>query len=281
MKNILGAHVSIANGIFSAFGEAESLGCDVMQIFTKNSNQWSAKKLNRDDVLKFKEEASRTKIRAIAHDSYLINLASPKSFILEKSINALSEELERCDELDIPYLIMHPGSHMGKGDEIGIKKVAESLNKVLDKNNFKVKILLETTAGQGTNLGYSFEQLAGIRKLVGKKNQIGFCIDTCHIFAAGYDLRTKAAYEKTISDFDKICGLKNLFAIHINDSKKDLGSRVDRHEHIGKGFLGKDAFKFLLNDERLINIPKILETPNDGRGDDLGVLRGLEKMSKL
>lgn len=276
MKNILGVHVSIANGIFSAFSEAESLGCGAMQIFTKNSNQWSAKKLSSDDILKFKEEARRAKIKAVAHDSYLINLASPKSFILEKSISALAEELERCDALNIPYLIMHPGSHMGQGDEVGIKKVAESLNIVLNKKSFKARILLETTAGQGTNLGYSFEQLAEIRKLANKKEQIGFCLDTCHIFAAGYDLRTKMAYEKTILEFDKICGLKNLFAIHINDSKKDLGSRVDRHEHIGKGFLGKDAFKFLLNDERLVSVPKILETPNDGRGDDLGVLRGLE-----
>lgn len=277
MKNILGAHVSIANDIFGAFGEAEKLGCGAMQIFTKNSNQWFAKKLDGDDVLKFKKEAGRTKIIAFAHDSYLINLASPKSFILEKSISALAEELERCDELGISYLIMHLGSHMGQGDEVGVKKVAESLNKVLDNNNFKAKILLETTAGQGTNLGYTFEQLAQIRKLVNKKKQIGFCLDTCHIFAAGYDLRTKAVYEKTIADFDKICGLENLFAIHINDSKKDLGSRVDRHEHIGKGLLGKDAFKFLLDDKRLINIPKILETPAEGRGNDLGVIKRLEK----
>jgi deoxyribonuclease-4 len=152
------------------------------------------------------------------------------------------------------------------------------LNQILGRRSFGVKILLETTAGQGTNLGYKFEQLAGIRRLVKKKSKIGFCLDTAHIFAAGYDLRTKSVYDKTISEFDKILGLKNLFVIHINDSKKDLGSRVDRHEHIGKGFLGKDVFRFFLNDKRLISIPKILETPKDGRQNDLKVLRKLEKI---
>ncbi len=170
MKNIIGVHVSIANGVFSAFEEAENLGCGAMQIFTKSSNQWSAKKLSRDDVLKFKEEARRTKIIAFAHDSYLINLASPKSFILEKSISALSEELERCDELDIPYLIMHPGSHMGKGDEIGIKKVAESLNKVLDKNNFKSTKILGYSAKFNSNFYGPFRQAANSTPAFGDRS---------------------------------------------------------------------------------------------------------------
>lgn len=277
MKNRLGAHVSIANGIFNAFKEAEAIGCGAMQIFTKNSNQWFAKDLDHADIVKFKEEARRIKITAVAHDSYLINLASSKSFILEKSINGLAGELKRCDQLNIPYLVMHPGSHMKQGEEFGIRQIANSLNKIFNKNSFKVKILLETTAGQGTNLGYRFEQLRDIKKLVKKKNKIGFCLDTCHIFAAGYDLRTKTAYDNTILEFDKFCGLKNLFVIHINDSKKDLASRVDRHEQIGKGFLGQNAFKFLLNDKRLISIPKILETPSDGRVNDLAVLRQLER----
>lgn len=277
MKNRLGAHVSIANGLFNAFKEAEAIGCEAMQIFTKNSNQWFAKSLGATDIVKFKEEALRTKITAVAHDSYLINLASSANSLLEKSINGLTQELKRCDQLHIPYLVMHPGAHMKQGEEFGIKQVASSVNKIFDKNSFKVKILFETTAGQGTNLGYRFEQLRDIKTLIAKQNKIGFCLDTCHIFAAGYDLRTKPAYEKTILEFDKICGLKNLFVIHINDSKKDLASRVDRHEQIGKGFLGQNAFKFLLNDKRLISIPKILETPYDGRQNDLGILKKLER----
>jgi deoxyribonuclease-4 len=273
--NILGVHVSIAGGLANAFREAEKVDCQVMQIFTKNSNQWSAKKISAEDVEQFKQEAQRTKIMPVAHDGYLINLASPKSWIRKKSIAALNEELVRCDQLGIPYLIIHPGSHLGKGEKEGIKKIADGLNQILNKSKFKAKILLETTAGQGTNLGYKFEQLADIRKLIKKKNQIGFCLDTCHIFAAGYDLRKKQVYAKTIKEFDQVAGLKNLYIIHANDSKKELGSRVDRHEHIGQGLIGKEAFKLLLSDKKLINIPKILETPKD-RVNDLKILKKLK-----
>lgn len=280
LKNILGAHVSIAGGAASAFLEAEKIGCQVMQIFTKNSNQWLVKELSLSEITKFKQEAKRTKIKVVAHDSYLINLASPNKFLQKKSSEALLIELRRCDLLEIPFLVMHPGSHLGQGEEVGLKLVAENLNKILNNNELKVKILLETTAGQGTNLGHKFEQLAKIRELVDKKAQIGFCLDTCHIFTAGYDLRDKVSYDKMISEFDSILGLKNLIVIHLNDSKKELSSRVDRHEHIGKGFLGKTAFKFILEDERLKHVWKILETPKgdgdvDERADDLLVLQSL------
>lgn len=280
-KNILGAHVSIAGGVSFAFREAEMLGCEAMQIFTKSSNQWQAKELTVDDIDKFKQEAKRTKIKVVAHDSYLINLASPKDFIYEKSLAAFKEELVRCDQLEIPYLVMHPGSHVGSGEEAGVKKIAASFNRLFAENNFKVKIALETTAGQGTNLGNSFEQLAQIVGLVKNHHQLVYCLDTCHIFTAGYDLRTQEVYEKTMKDFDNVLGLQNLAVIHLNDSKKDLGSRIDRHENIGRGFLGQTAFKLLLNDKRLATVPKILETPlgdgdQDERLQDLKLLRKLE-----
>jgi deoxyribonuclease-4 len=260
---LLGAHMSISGGIFNSLLEGEKVGCNTIQIFTKSSNQWQAKPLNREEIEKFYREQQRTKIKpVVAHNSYLINLGSPQTDLLKKSKDSMLIELERCEKLSIPYLIIHPGSHLGDGETKGIKRIVDSINWLFDKTvRYKVKILLETTAGQGTNIGYRFEQLAEIMESVKDKKRVGICYDTCHTFAAGYDIRDKESYEKTWKEFDEILGIKNLLVIHMNDSKKTLGSKVDRHEHIGRGEVGLAGFRLFMNDKRWENIPKILETP--------------------
>ncbi|MDI6765881.1 MAG: deoxyribonuclease IV [Bacteroidota bacterium] len=265
---LIGAHQSIAGGIHKAFERAESIGCSVLQVFTKSSNQWYAKPLSDEDITNYKTAASKSSIRhVIAHDSYLINLCAKDITILKKSRDAFQDELKRCEKLGIRYLNFHPGSHMGVGEEDGIKKIIESLNLVHQQTNgFNVLSVLETTAGQGTSIGWRFEQLSEIINGVAEPERMAVCIDTCHIFAAGYEISTKEGYEQTIKEFDRIIGLNKLVAIHVNDSKKGLGSRVDRHEHIGKGMIGKNGFRLLVQDARLIHIPKILETP---KGKDL------------
>lgn len=268
MKILLGAHTSIAGGVDKAIERAAKIGCTTLQIFTKNSNQWHAKPLNVQVIQNYKRLLKLTKIKpVIAHDSYLINLCAKDKLILEKSRTAFIDELERCELLEVSYLNFHPGSHGGAGEEDGIKLVAESLNLVHEKTKgFKVKSMIETTAGQGTSIGYRFEQIRKIIDLVEDKSRLAVCIDTCHIFAAGYDIRSEKSYLKTIQEFDDIIGLKYLKAFHLNDSKKGLGERVDRHEHIGKGKIGITGFGSIMNDKRFVNLPKIIETP---KGADL------------
>lgn len=263
---LIGAHMSISGGVFGALLEGEKIGCSTIQMFIKSSNQWQAKPLNEQEIEKFHQERKRTKIEPIiAHNSYLVNLASPDRGLLKKSKNAMSIELERCENLFIPYLVIHPGSHMGDGEKRGIKRIADSINWLLDRTPEEgVMILLETTAGQGNSIGYRFEQMAEVIKSVENKKRMGVCFDTCHAFAAGYDIRDKQTYEKTWKEFDNILGIENLRVIHMNDSKKKLGSKIDRHEHIGKGQIGLAGFKLFMNDERWKNIPKILETPKNG-----------------
>lgn len=280
---LLGAHMSIAGGIFNAFARGESVGCDTMQIFTKSSNQWKAKELTDEDLEKYHAEQKRTKIDpVIAHDSYLINLGSPDAALIKKSREAFLVEMERCEKLEIPFLVTHPGSHLGKGEEWGVKRIAESISWLHEQTDgYAVKIALETTAGQGTNLGYRFEQIATMIERAEQSERLAVCMDTCHIFAAGYDITTEKTYKQTISDFDRIIGLDKLAVIHFNDAKKALGSRVDRHEHLGKGEIGKDSFGFFMRDNRFSKIPKLLETPkgDDGEMDkvNLGLLRKLAK----
>jgi deoxyribonuclease-4 len=280
---LLGAHMSIAGGVFNALLEGEEIGCTAIQIFTKSSNQWRAKELGEEELARYHAEQKRTGISpVVAHDSYLINLASPDAALLKKSRQAFLEEMDRCEKMKIPILVTHPGSHMGQGDDEGLKKVAESLDWLQERSGgFKVRIALECTAGQGTNLGYRFEHLARITELCAHPALVKICLDTCHLFGAGYDIRTPEAYEKTISEFDRIIGLKRLVAIHMNDSKKELGSRVDRHEHIGKGLIGKEAFGLIVNDKRFEKIPKLLETPKENNMDkiNLGILKKLAKSS--
>jgi deoxyribonuclease-4 len=277
---LLGAHVSIAGGVFNAPYNGKESTCEVVQIFTKSSNQWRAKPLTDEDAEKFIAAQKETGVTVVcAHDSYLINLASADKALYEKSYRAFFEEMHRCDLLHVPNLVMHPGSHVGSGEEAGIQRIANSFNRMFDDDpDGEVTICLETTAGQGTNLGYSFEQLAQIVDKVENKSRLGICLDTCHIFTAGYPIGTEKDYRATMKAFDRVLGLKNLRIIHVNDSKKGFGSKVDRHEHIGKGAIGKKPFGFFLNDPKLAKVPKILETPKTSAADDIRNLKVLRSL---
>lgn len=262
---LLGAHMSIAGGVDKAILRGHELKCNAIQIFLKYNTRWLGRPLSPQEQTGFFQNQKQTGLECIlAHNCYLINLASPDEVIYKKSFNAMLDEIERASNLKITNLIIHPGSHVGSGMTQGIQKIASSLKLLLEKTKGKrVCILLETTAGQGTGIGHRFEQLAEIIMEVKDKNRVGVCLDTAHIFAAGYDIRTKRAYQNTLKEFDRILGLNRIKAVHVNDSRKSLGSRIDRHEHIGKGFIGLDAFRFIMNDERFREVPKILETPKD------------------
>ena len=276
---LLGAHVSVSGGVENAPMRAENIGCTAIQIFTRNQRQWQTKPLLAEQINSYFNNLANTEILSVvAHNSYLINLGTSQKDVREKSLDAFLDEMQRAESLQIPYLVFHPGAHKGAGEEKGLALIAENVNAILDKfPDYKIKLLLETTAGQGTGLGHTFSQLQQILNSVKRTDRLGVCLDTCHIFAAGYDIRTQAAYEATLSQFDREIGLDQLFAIHLNDSKKELGSHVDRHENIGKGFIGLDAFRFIMNDDRLTNIPKILETPGGDKNyrDNLILLRSL------
>ncbi len=265
---LVGAHESIAGGVYTAFDRAKRAGCRTLQVFTKNSNQWLAKPLSAEDIENYKSASSKSTIRpVIAHDSYLINLCAADRSILRKSREAFIDELGRCEALGIPFLNFHPGAHMGRGEGDGIKRIIESLDHAHDQTRgFAVKSVLETTAGQGTVMGSRFEHLKAIIDGVQNPERMKVCIDTCHIFAAGYDISNPEGYEKTMKEFDEIVGLNNLVAFHVNDSKGGLGSHLDRHEHIAKGQIGRKGFRCLMRDERMGGVPKILETP---KGEDL------------
>ncbi len=280
---LLGAHMSIAGGVYNSLLWGKELGCSTIQIFTKNANQWKARELTSNEIDKFKQLQKDTQIYpVVAHDSYLINIASRDEELLKKSRESLLFELTRAEMLGLCCLVMHPGSNPDEKD--GIKRIADSLNWVHSQAlKYKAQTCLETTAGQGNTLGHRFEQMAEIIDLVDEKKRLAVCYDTAHTFAAGYDIRTRKVYEKTFKKFDRIIGLKKLRVIHLNDSKKDLGTRVDRHEHIGKGFIGREAFKLLLNDLRFEKVPKILETPKEGEMDkrNLKTLRNLVKKFRV
>ena len=278
-ENLLGAHVSIAGGVFNAIPNGERIGANAIQIFSKNQTRWVSKPLSDEDAQKFRQAWAESSIREVViHDSYLINLGSPDPALLEKSRNAFLDEMDRAEKLGVRYLVFHPGSHMKAGEEVGLNTIADSLNRLLAaRPDYQVKLLLEVTAGQGTNLGYTFEQLAYIRDRVNGKERVGICLDTAHAFAAGYELRTPEGYEETFRKFDAILGLENLFAIHLNDTNKELGSHVDRHEHIGQGLLGVETFRRLINDPRFVALPKLLETP--GKEEDFK--RNLDLLKSL
>jgi deoxyribonuclease-4 len=263
IRVLLGAHMSISGGIHTALERGMRLGCTTIQLFTKNNTQWRAKGLTEEDIENYKRLERKSRIRPVAaHSSYLINLCARDHRTLRRSRVAFRDELDRCESLQIPYLVFHPGSHVGQGEQEGIKLIAESLNFLHDQTaGYRVKSVLETTAGQGTSVGYRFEHLLKIIDLVEREERMGVCVDTCHLLAAGYDIRTEEGYERTIDKFHEIIGLDRLVLFHVNDSKRDLGSRVDRHEHIGRGKVGGLAFRLLMNDPRFVKIPKILETP--------------------
>ncbi|KXK37436.1 MAG: Endonuclease 4 [Candidatus Hinthialibacteria bacterium OLB16] len=260
---LFGSHISTAGGVDKAFKLAESLELEVMQIFTRNQNQWNPKPLAGDVISRFLSERDRTGISPVfSHGSYLINLCSTDETTRERSELALQDELMRCDLLEIPYLVLHPGSHMGQGENLGIEKVARAIDRVFSHlPDGNAMLLLENTAGQGSNLGYRFEQLAEIRDQVEQKHRIGFCFDTCHAHAAGYDMLTEPACRGVFEQVKQILGFENLKVFHFNDSVKPLGSRVDRHEHIGKGSLGTCVFGYLLRKREFKNHPMALETP--------------------
>ena len=262
----LGAHMSIAGGVDNAFMDGKKVGCDTIQIFTKSSNQWRARPLGDEEIERFKKNQIGTGISpVIAHDSYLINLCSPDREKQKMSVESFAVELSRCRTLGIPFLVMHPGSHLGEGEEWGMKTIAENLARLLveDKSDGGAMVLLETTAGQGSNLGYRFEQLRFIMDLVAFNERIGVCLDTAHIFAAGYDIKAPSGFDKVLDEFERVIGIKSLKAVHLNDSKKTCGSRVDRHELIGKGEIGIEPFRYLMNKRELASVPMILETPKD------------------
>ncbi len=276
-----GAHMSIAGGFSKAVDRAEQAGCDSVQIFTKNNNQWRAKPIEDDQVEQFAARLSETGIGpVVAHDSYLINLASPVDELWEKSINAFRIELERCEQLGIPFLVTHPGSFVKSTEEEGIQRIAQALNRVhTDLPGVRVMTLLETTAGQGSAIGHKFEQLARIIEKVSTPERVAYCLDTCHIFAAGYEIRTDDGYQETMDSFDSILGLDNIKAFHFNDSKRELGSRVDRHDHIGAGEIGLEGFRHFVNDKRFDDRPALLETP---KSDDLHEdVENLERLRSL
>ena len=258
--DLIGAHLSTKGGLPTAFERAAAIDATAMAIFAKNSNQWKGKELTPDLCAEF--HARRTVKPVLTHASYLINLATTNGEFHRKSVDALADELDRAERLGIHAVVLHPGAHMGAGADQGLDQIARSLDRIHTTiPGHNVVTLLETAAGQGSCVGCTFEELGAILKRVDDRQRVGVCIDTCHIFAAGYDIRTRDGYEKTIDDLEKHVGIENVGAFHLNDSKKHLGSRVDRHEHIGKGQIGLDAFAFLLNDPRFSRIPKLLETP--------------------
>lgn len=277
----LGAHMSISGGHERAIDAALAAEMSACQIFTKNASQWNAKPIAPEAAALFRERYAASGLQAmVAHDSYLINVASPDDALWEKSRLALRDELDRCDQLGVPFLVSHPGGHMGSGVEAGIGRVAAAINLIHEERpTGEAMILLETTAGQGTSLGRAFEELAGIIDQVDDKRRVGVCLDTCHIFAAGYDIRDEASFQATIAEFDRTVGLHRLRVVHLNDSKKGHGSRVDRHAAIGEGEIGLTGFELFMNDPRFADIPGILETPKGDAGEEdhrnLATLRGL------
>ncbi len=278
-KLLLGAHMSIAGGPDQAIERGQSIQCSTIQIFTKSNRQWHAKPLSVDVCNSFIKKQQAIGI-VVAHASYLINLGSSSMQTIQKSIPGLIIELERCQLLNIPYLVLHPGSLTEKTLEAGLQKIARNLDTALQKAKSNTMVLLENMAGQGSVSCYDFEHINLIRQYSKESNRIGVCFDTCHAFAAGYDFRTKQLYEAMWHDFNTIIGLEHLKVIHMNDSKKELGSRVDRHEHIGKGKLGIDPFTFLMNDPRFESIAKILETPKEDLSDDQTNLQILKNLIK-
>lgn len=262
---LIGAHTSTAGGLDKAVERAASVGANCLQLFTKSNRQWRAKTITEHDIKNLQKAQNQHNIHHItAHAAYLINLGSKNDDVINKSITALSTELQRCDQLNIPYLVLHPGSARYDNLEKSLQFIAQNINIVFERTKIKnVTLLLETMAGQGNSIGYKFEQLATILQNIKNKNKehLGVCFDTCHAFAAGYEFHTAKLYKEMWKNFDRSIGLSNLKAFHINDSKKECGSKVDRHEHIGEGKIPKEAFKFIMNDSKFSNIPKILETP--------------------
>ncbi len=271
---LLGAHEGIAGGVSKAFERAEADEADCLQIFTRNVRGWAAKPLEDDEVARVRSEARRTRKPVAAHSSYLINLCCPDQDIRKKSWDALADELARCERLGVAALVFHPGSHPDEAE--GIRLIADGMTRALERSPGKARLLVETTAGQGTSIGWRFEQVAAIREAIpgALRRRVGVCVDTCHVFAAGYDLSTDDGYARTFEALDRTVGLAHVRAFHLNDSKKGLGCRVDRHEHIGQGALGLLPFRLLVNDARFADVPGFVETESRWK-ENIAVLRSL------
>ncbi|RMF42674.1 MAG: deoxyribonuclease IV [Deltaproteobacteria bacterium] len=282
MKPLVGVHASIAGGIDKAIGRGEALGCTALQIFTKNASQWAGKPLDPERVAAFRAAWQASPIVTVhAHDSYLINLAAPDDGKWRRSMLAFIDEMRRCRDLGVPGLVMHPGAHLGQGEQAGLQRVADAFRQILAEAPSGVRILLETTAGMGSHLGWRFEHLAEIMELV-PEHDFGVCFDTCHVFAAGYDLSTPEGYDRTMAEFDRLVGCDRIALFHANDSKKACGSRVDRHEHVGRGCIGETGFACLMRDARFAEVPKILETPpGEDNCEDRRNLALLRKLAEV
>jgi len=275
----LGVHASIAGGIDRAIARGEALGCTALQIFSKNASRWHAAPLGEEAAAAFRRAWRASRIGPVyVHDSYLINLAAPDEQKRHRSQAALLDELRRCAALGVSGLVMHPGAHLGAGEEAGLRRIADALRNILAEAPPRVRILLETTAGMGSHLGWRFEQLARIMELV-PEHDFGICFDTCHVFAAGYDLATETGYEAVMTEFDRLIGCRRIRLFHLNDSRKPCGSRLDRHAHVGRGHIGETGFACLMRDERFAAVAKIIETPpGEDHADDrrnLALLRRL------
>ncbi|HMQ55218.1 MAG TPA: deoxyribonuclease IV [Anaerolineae bacterium] len=282
---LLGAHLSVAGGVDKSFQRAVDLNCTAFQIFTKSNRQWQAKDLTPEEIDRYHQQQQATGITpVVCHASYLLNLGTPDEVLWHKSIEALVIELERCERLKIPYLVLHPGSHVKSGPEAGLARVAQALDIIHDRlSGYEVQVALEISAGQGTSLGSSFEEIRQMIDRTKNPERLAVCFDTCHALVAGYEFRTPETYEAMIQEFDRVIGLDRLKVIHLNDSEKDLGSHVDRHAHIGEGCIGLEAFGYFLNDPRFKTTPFLLETPVDNDPEDnernLKALRSLIKSS--
>lgn len=262
-KRLVGAHMPASGGLGKAVLRGHEIGCTAVQVFTSSPQMWKAKPVDAGMVGAFQMAKAETGIEAVvSHDSYLINLGAPTDDLREKSIAALIGEIERCAAYGIDRVVSHLGGHLGQGEEEGMVLIAAALNRILEESPPSVAVLMETTAGQGSSINHRFENIARMLELCGGHPRLGVCLDTCHIFAAGYDIRTPEAYERTMEEFGRVVGFERLGAVHCNDSKKDLGSHVDRHEHIGEGKIGLEAFRCLMNDTRLFGVPILLETPD-------------------
>jgi deoxyribonuclease-4 len=276
----VGVHVSIAGSVDLAVDRAKKAGCDVFQMFSRNPRGWGFSPLSKESCETFRSKIRSGNLIPVDHMPYLPNLASPKSDIYDKSVAALTTELERCSLLGIPYLVTHLGHHLGDGIAGGRERVVRAINAALEVSDNSVMLLLENTAGEKNSVGSTFEHIRGIMDGINYQNRIGICVDTCHAFAAGYELRTESGIRETITQFDNAIGLNNLKIIHLNDTKGDLGSRLDRHEHIGMGYLGEGAFRLILHHPVLSALPLVCETPVDDRRDDVGNIEKVRELSR-
>ena len=278
----LGAHMSIAGGLHLALERGRAVGCSVVQLFVKNQVQWVARPLTDEEIRRFKRAQRATGITVVfAHSTYLINLATPAEADWRRAVDAFADELERAEALGLRFAVIHPGSHKGSGLDAGISRIVRALDELATRTRgYRVKVALENTAGAGHTVGARFEELQAIMERVSVPERLGICLDTCHLFAAGYDIRTPAGYARTLETCETTVGARSILAFHLNDAKAPLGSGLDRHEHIGKGRIGLGAFRRLLNDRRFARVPMVLETPKDNDAADVRNLKTLRRLQK-